>query len=239
MASPFEPNRGWFLAAAGALAVWLLDKLEAPLWLAALTIAVFLGAALVWPLVETSSRRMSVFWTVLAVYAVSAAVTTYLTRNPPADSPPHVTLLSSGFKPDPQPDRYRSVIEMKNDGSRMATGLSVRIVAMQQDFRRAPSRSDPLDVVNDMPAGSMKTWFSQSMPINPGEPPMFFLFEVQCTDDEDHGKKKLSQVFWFKWEGRPVGAAAWVTAFGDASADDQARIRAFVRQHGMILTGER
>lgn len=70
----FRPNRGWFLAAAGVLAVWTLDRLDAPLWLAITTLVVLIACAAIWPWIEATKKRQSWFWLLLMLYAAAVVV---------------------------------------------------------------------------------------------------------------------------------------------------------------------
>ena len=70
----FKPNRGWFLAAAGVVAVWALYKIDAPLWLGLTTLGLLIACAAVWPWIEKSRIRQRVFWISLTLYAIGACV---------------------------------------------------------------------------------------------------------------------------------------------------------------------
>ncbi len=64
-----QPVPRLLLALAGAIAVWTLDRIEAPLWLALTTLVVLLVSAIIWsPWIQTKRRRLC-FWIFLAVYA--------------------------------------------------------------------------------------------------------------------------------------------------------------------------
>lgn len=70
----FKPNRGWFLAAAGVVAVWALYKIDAPLWIGLSTLGLLIACAAVWPWIEKSRIRQRVFWISLTLYAIGACV---------------------------------------------------------------------------------------------------------------------------------------------------------------------
>ncbi len=72
-AAPSHPIRRWFLAAAGAIAVWVLyAKVDVPLWLAIVTIGVFLTSAIIYPWVDRIKKRRWSFWVILALYGIAA-----------------------------------------------------------------------------------------------------------------------------------------------------------------------
>lgn len=94
----FRPNRGWFLAAAGAVAVYILDRVDAPLWLALVTLAVLIGCALIWPWVEKSGKRRNWFWALLGLYGITTVVLAAIFTAPAQPTQP---LQPSGTKDGP------------------------------------------------------------------------------------------------------------------------------------------
>lgn len=71
----FRPNRGWFLGAAGVVAAWILDRVDAPLWLAMITLGVLLICAGIWPWIDKTKKRRAWFWGLLMLYAVATFIT--------------------------------------------------------------------------------------------------------------------------------------------------------------------
>lgn len=66
----FKPNRGWFLIAAGAIAVWALYKIDAPLWLGLGTLVLLIVSAAVWPWIERSKNRKWCFGAVALAFMI-------------------------------------------------------------------------------------------------------------------------------------------------------------------------
>ena len=65
----WHPNRGWFLGAAFLMTLWILDRIDAPLWTAILTLVLLLSAAASWIWIERTAKRRRLFWIVLFVYS--------------------------------------------------------------------------------------------------------------------------------------------------------------------------
>src|ERR1044071_6464161 len=76
----FTPNRGWFMAPAGAIGGYILYKLDAALSLAIVSFVVLLGCALIWPWIEKTKRRQAFFWVLLSGFTLTVIVTLALRR---------------------------------------------------------------------------------------------------------------------------------------------------------------
>jgi hypothetical protein len=77
----FKPNRGWFLIAAGVLAVWALYKIDAPLWLGLVTLSLLLGCAAFWPWIERTPKRRACFGMFAFVYLLFGGVVIFRHSN--------------------------------------------------------------------------------------------------------------------------------------------------------------
>jgi hypothetical protein len=94
-----RPNRGWFLGLAGMVAAYIIDRLDAPLWLAILTLLVLLVAAVLHPWSEKSKGRRATFWFILCLYALFAIAAVYSLRasdTRQAGVPPNIILKGTG-----------------------------------------------------------------------------------------------------------------------------------------------
>lgn len=88
----FRPNRGWFIAAAGAVGSYILSHIDAPLWLSLSTLVVLLAAAISWQWIERSRRRLLYFSCGLVAYALFVGVSVFFARaDTTARSHVHVT----------------------------------------------------------------------------------------------------------------------------------------------------
>jgi hypothetical protein len=56
-----RPNRGWLLGAAGMIFEWILEHIDAPFWMAILTLLLLLVAAFLWDWLEASKGRITAF----------------------------------------------------------------------------------------------------------------------------------------------------------------------------------
>jgi hypothetical protein len=94
-----RPNRGWFLGLAGMVAAYTIDHLDAPLWLAILTLCVLLAAAALHPWSQKTKKRGAAFWFFLCVYALLAIVGVYSLRagdTAQVGIPPDIILKGNG-----------------------------------------------------------------------------------------------------------------------------------------------
>lgn len=65
-----HPNQGWFFAAAGVVAAFIVGKLDAPLWLALVVLALLLLAAILYPWITKNKTRRILFWAILSICVV-------------------------------------------------------------------------------------------------------------------------------------------------------------------------
>ena len=80
----FRPNRGWFIAPAGAIALYLLGRLnDIPLWLVGITLAVLIVCAAIWPWIEASRKRQLWFWPLFGLYALAVVIVAFSARPAP------------------------------------------------------------------------------------------------------------------------------------------------------------
>ena len=111
-----RPNRGWFLAAAGMVAAYILERIDAPLWLAIVTLAALLSAAAVWPWINYSQRRRNGFWACFLIF--SAFVIWMVAANRPSEvSLNQQTYADLPASPPTQPDvKIKSGIQLEVGG---------------------------------------------------------------------------------------------------------------------------
>ena len=104
-----RPNRGWFIGGAGMVAAYILDHIDAPLWLGLLTLGVLLAAAVLWPYIEGKHKRHVGLWIALGAYAIFVVAALFAIHRSGRDShSPIATTLQPQSQTAPQ-----SVISQK------------------------------------------------------------------------------------------------------------------------------
>ncbi|MDQ1590594.1 MAG: hypothetical protein QOG71_1221 [Pyrinomonadaceae bacterium] len=102
-----HPSRSWFLAGAGAVAVYLLGRLnDVPLWLVFLTLAVLLVYGVFWPWMEATRKRATLFLGILSLYVIAASIIAVSVRPAPSQAqiePPVVVGTPSPTSAAPSP----------------------------------------------------------------------------------------------------------------------------------------
>ncbi len=90
-----RPNRGWFIAAAGMIAAYIIERFDAPLWLALAVLVLLLVAAGIHPWVVKNKARHIAFWCVLLVCAggVVAKVRVESSQPEPLGKQPAISIM--------------------------------------------------------------------------------------------------------------------------------------------------
>lgn len=88
----WSPKQRWFLAGAALLGPYVLDRIDAPLWVAVSTFVLFLSAAALWSWIEAEKRRQYVFWAFATIYVTG--VTGYIIYERPWQPPTRTEIIA-------------------------------------------------------------------------------------------------------------------------------------------------